>query len=494
MTRKQTLHSTSCSRFPTPHEFARAAALCMLTASATACGNKVTPTPDKEPPPPSAQPSAAIVAPTASAAKEDPQAIPMLVREKFEPASGGDVYAVEGAVMVAEGFRVGRIVDEKVEWLPKKIPESAFGSPNTIDSVHGRWPDSIGVIYSNTNGRARQPAYYPITGAGMQHFSSEGSSVGDIYGVARLGEATLVGARGYAGVEFVAVRGVVGRKPQTPEQAGCKEGEVQKTDLNPSPPAVTPAGIESTPEGSLVSIGTFCGERGVAAEVWDKNGKSRIIDLSRWWKKLHYELTLMKGDGDELWAYSDPWVPVLHYRNGEFEAVPILEWPIQDVFVSARGVLHANDGAMLFRYEGGKWNPIGQLDKPTTFSTIAMDEKGTIWVGGGSRLRPGAGAGGAREACKTHFVHLYEVSWKNDNKFTYPATRKALSTFPEVAGLGLVEFGDRYDRRLGITVKSRAQGEAVVAHLKETMKDEVPMLTCFEPGKDARKIDMDAKK
>jgi hypothetical protein len=492
MTEKQTLRSPSRSRFPAPPGFARAAALCLLAASATACGNKATPTPDKEPPPPNAQPSAAIVAPTANAAKEEPPVIPMLTHEKFEPASGAHVYAVEGAIMVAEGVRLGRIVDEKVEWLPKKLPESAFGSPNTIDSVHGRWPDSIGVVFSNTNGRASQPAYYPMTGAGMEYVSTPGSGLGQIYGVARLGATTLVGARTHGGVEFAAVRGVVARKPQTPEQAGCKAGEV--SEFNPSPIGVTPTGIESTPDGSLVSIGTLCEKRGVAAEVWDKNGKSRIIDLSRWWKKLNYKVTLLKGDGDELWAYSDRWAPVLHYRDGEFEAVPTLEWPIQAVFVSTRGVLHANDGTMLFRYEGGKWTPIGQLAKPDSISTIAMDEKGTIWVGGVYRLRPGPGAGGAREACKTHFVHLYEVSWKNDNKFTYPATRKALSTFSEVADLGLVEFGERYDRRLGITVKSRTQGEAVMTHLKETMKDEAPMLTCFEPGKNARKIDMNAKK
>jgi hypothetical protein len=325
----------------------------------------------------------------------------------------------------------------------------------------------------------------------MEHYSTPGSGLGQIFGVARLGETTLVASRTHGGVEFTAVRGIVGRKPQTPEQAGCKEGEISTPG---SLPAVTPTGLESTPEGSLVSIGTLCEKRGVAAEVWDKNGKSRIIDLSRWWKKLPYKLTLLKGDGDELWAYSDRWAPVLHYQNGTFEAVPTLEWPIQDVFVSTRGVLHANDGTMLFRYEGGKWTPIGQLAKPQTFSTIAMDEKGTIWVGGGSRLRPGSDAVGTREACKTHFVHLYEVSWKNDNKFTYPATRKALSSFPEVADLGLVEFGERYDRRLGLTVKSKAQGEAVMVHLKETMKDEAPMLACFEPGKDARKIDINAKK
>jgi hypothetical protein len=91
-------------------------------------------------------------------------------------------------------------------------------------------------------------------------------------------------------------------------------------------------------------------------------------------------------------------------------------------------------------------------------------------------------------------VYLYEISSKNDKKFTYPTTRKALSSFPEVGAISLVEFEDGYRGRLGITVTSKAQGEALIAHLKETMKEETPRLLCFEPPKDARKIDMNAKK
>jgi hypothetical protein len=58
---------------------ARAGALCLIAASAMACGNKATPTPDKEPP--SSASTAAIVAPTAKV--EEAPAIPTLAMELY---------------------------------------------------------------------------------------------------------------------------------------------------------------------------------------------------------------------------------------------------------------------------------------------------------------------------------------------------------------------------------------------------------------------------
>jgi hypothetical protein len=322
--------------------------------------------------------------------------------------------------------------------------------------------------------------------------------MGQILGVARLGDSYVLAANSHNSIELTTVRGTATRKFQLPEQAGCKEGEVRKATLGPETPAITPEVIESSPEGSLVSIGLLCENRGPAAEVWDKSGKSRIIDLSRWWKKLSYWPKLLKGKGDELWAFSDSWNPVLHYKGGDFGVVPGLERPIKNVFISPGGKLHVNDGRTIHRYDGGKWTPVGHLAAQSSFHTMAMDEKETIWASNSSvyRLRPTPGAAPAREgeACSTHFVYLYDVSSKNEKNFTYPSTRKALSSFAEVGSIGLVEFEDDYKGRLGITVTSKAQGEAVIAHLKETMKEENPKLLCFEPPKNARKIDMNAKK
>jgi hypothetical protein len=488
------LRSRSRSLFP--------AALCLLAASAMACGNKPTPTPmpDKEPLAPSALPSTVTAAPSASAAAAEAPAIPVLALEKFAPAGvhPDTLYAVEGALMVVEDFRVGRVVDESIEWIGK-IPSGDVGfGPNRIDSVRGRWPDSIGVLYSTINGRAPQPTYLPLTGVGLQYTASPGGGPGRIDGVARLGESTVVaGYMPYGeGIEFKTVRGTVVRKPQMPEQAGCKKGEITWYEGWPKAPAISPSVVESSPEGTLMSIGRLCEKRGPAAEVWDKTGKSRIVDLSRWWKKVSYSPKLLKGDGDKLWAFSDSWTPILHYQNGEFDVVPDIGRPIQNVFVSPRGQLHANDGRRLHRYEGGKWIPIGQLAVPARFTNMAIDDKEALWVSspGVHRLRPTPGEAAVPESCATPFVYLYDVSSDNDKKYTYPSTRKALSTFADVAAIGLVEFDDGYQKRLGITVTSKAQGEAVIAHLKETMKEEAPRLFCFERPKYARSIDMNAKK
>src|SRR5689334_7638695 len=60
--------------------------------------------------------------------------------------------------------------------------------------------------------------------------------------------------------------------------------------------------------------------------------KSRIVDLSRFWKGIGYGGWLVKGSGDELFAYSDCWSPVLRYHDGAFDALPLLERPIRTIF------------------------------------------------------------------------------------------------------------------------------------------------------------------
>lgn len=64
--------------------------------------------------------------------------------------------------------------------------------------------------------------------------------------------------------------------------------------------------------------------------------------------------------------------------------------------------------------------------------------------------------------------------------FTFPTTRKALSSFSQAKDISLVEFVEA-GRKLGVVVPSREVGEAVVAHVKATMKDEKPELLCYEP-------------
>jgi hypothetical protein len=120
-------------------------------------------------------------------------------------------------------------------------------------------------------------------------------------------------------------------------------------------------------------------------------------------------------------------------------------------------------------------------------------DKDVIWARsseGLQKLRPGP-AVEPPPACAAPFVYLYDTSNKNADDFTYPTTRKALATFPGVSDLGLVELKDSGPTSLGITVPSKAVGEAVIAHLKQAMKDEAPVLTCLEAPKKMRKIEIE---
>jgi len=65
----------------------------------------------------------------------------------------------------------------------------------------------------------------------------------------------------------------------------------------------------------------------------------------------------------------------------------------------------------------------------------------------------------------------------------------ALSWWPLVFVGRFVEFDDGR-RRLGVVVASAEQGEALIAHLHRTMKDEDPRLFCFDvsTAKEARTI------
>jgi len=206
------------------------------------------------------------------------------------------------------------------------------------------------------------------------------------------------------------------------------------------------------------------------------------VDLGRWWKKLNDGAKLLRGSGDELFAWNGPWMPVLRYHGGDFEALPFLDAPIRDIFTAPDGKLYASDGEVIFRLEEGKWTAVAMLPERRNSSDLAMDEQGTFWDDYATRFREGPGVP-IPAACDKPFVYMYASAYVNgyQKNFSYPTTQKALRSFPEVASIGLVEFGQDYDRHLGVEVTSRAQGEALIAHVKATMKDEDPRLFCFDP-------------
>ena len=155
--------------------------------------------------------------------------------------------------------------------------------------------------------------------------------------------------------------------------------------------------------------------------------------------------------------------------------------------------------------DAGGWTAVAVLPPGRAFAQMVMDEKDTIWASFASirydetnwirtsaagirRLRPGPAAA-APAGCATPFVYLYVGSYQNGKTYTYPATRKALGSFPEAGALRFVEF-DEGRRRLGVVVASAEQGEALIEHLHRTMKDEDPRLFCFDvsTAKEARTI------
>ncbi len=471
-----------------------------LLASAASC-SKPGPAPEKDP---IAKPSASPIssaAPSASAASAErppaKPAFPTLAPEPFVGTKGMsvDFYAIEGALIVVDGMRVGRIVDERVEWFGTLPETNAWLGGSQINGVRGVWPDGVDVIYSSNNGRAAQPSIFPLTGKGTSVTFSSGGGMGWVSGSGRLGKTTIVG--GYdmgGGYKIMTVRGPgLVMKPIKAEKVGCTAEELSRQwGAADEAVAVGFTALAVTAKGTLVTIGHLCDrEDAPVAEVWDQPGKSRIIDLKPWTKGIGYYPQVLVGKGDDLWVDADV---VLHYSDGKFEPLPSLERPIRSLFVSTAGKLHGISGRTIHRFEEGKWIPVANLPWAMRFRTITMDEKDTIWIsyeGNVARLREQT-EGTIEGECKTPFVYLYEVSWKNDAKYTYPTTRKALSTFPEVADLTMVEFWEGA-RTLGIQVKSKAQGEAVVAHVKANMKDEHPELICYSPKK-PRVIDMKAAK
>ncbi len=472
-----------------------------VASGAAACRPKATPLPSSEPPAPAVMASATsavIPAPSSTAAEEAP--VPVLSFEPFvaDKAPADGVFGIEGGVVVSRGTRVGRVVGDRVEWLPGAIPRRTEGiGDNFIERVMGAWPDRVAVLYETNNSRAAIPTYLPLSGKNRTLVIGEGGSTGWVTGVATAGETTIVGAYEIAsGVRFVTVGGPrVILKQLTPAQAGCKPDEVTAVEGFPARPAITPSLFGATRAGTWISIGDLCEKRPPAAEVWDASGKSHVVDLAAFAKGVGHPSAILQGQGDEAWIHLGSGAPILHYQAGQITALPKVDAEV--AFLSPDGKLFAADERAVHRLDGERWTLVARIAwRPHFLGNMAVEGE-TFWATLGPwaartayRLRPGPDPA-FKESCTTPFVYLYDVNLDNAKTFTFPATRKALSTFAEHDDLGLVEFVEAGSRRLGITVKSKAQGEAVIAHVKATMKDESPTLLCYAPSS-PRRIDLQA--
>lgn len=449
----------------------------------------------------SASPSASAPGSLASAVPSVPPAddVPeMAFKPLGEAKASQSLYPITGALMVAEERRIGRIVPETetIEWVGK-IPTGNPALGGTyIREIVGKWPEPVDVLYQNLQGRAAEPTYLPLLPKAPGLVTGQGGSLASIAGVATVNGSTLVAYHEMAsGYVLRTMRGkALPRKSQTVDQAGCKPDEVTKIEGFPVEPAVRPYAVGATEAGTLITVGTYCDKRGYASEIWDKDGKSRIVPLPDGRKDMGYPSRFLGAGGDELYLFSGGRNPILHYEGGAWKMLPKRAALAHDAFLSPDKKLYLVDDDGIHRLDDGAWKPVARFGW-SAFWPIAFDGK-TYWtdhagkvgkltpVPAGERLELG-------EGCNTPFVYISDVDSRNDDKFTFPTTRKALSTFAGIEELGLVQFTAGV-RRLGLTVKSREQGEAVIAHLAKEMKQEKPRLVCFAP-KEARVIPWRAK-
>jgi len=312
---------------------------------------------------------------------------------------------------------------------------------------------------------------------------SPGGGMAWIAGVARIGESVLVsGYDMYEGYKVAGVRGPAVTRLSIAWELKCKgKGERPHSGLSGEAPvpAVRPDTFVASRAGTLFSYGSYCTDDERAVEVWPKDGgQPRIIELAALTKRSNGQLLV--GKEDEVWLMGEP---ILAWKGDRFEPMPAPPRPATRAFVSTTGELHVADGSAIHRWDGTKFVEVARTVWPADFGDIAVDGD-VFWVTLGGRLQrlektePVA----TGEACKTPFVFLYDVSYKSEPKYTFPATRKALATFDRLDGVELVDIVAG-NRRLGAVVPSWEVGVALAAHIEKNMKDEHPRVVCFKPDK-----------
>lgn len=433
--------------------------------------------------------STSAVAPETSASAAValvPPPIPTLVAEEVPAAKAKESFRLRllGSHLIAVGSKtVGRVTEDGIEWVKATIaPDSSALGPTSIGRVSGRWPDRIDVLFSYANPRATVPTYWPLTGKGGFLAFAPGGGGGSIYGVATVGDTTLVAGWDYdGGNRIMTARGPVVRLSHIPSTKGCKPGEVEISEFTRQiPPAVDPMSFGSSGAGTVFSIGTLCNKGGLAAEIWDAKGESKIVPLKELEGSVSYGADIIPRTGDRAWIISYE-KGIVSFDSGTFSLVPAPPKKA-DVFVSDDDVLYANDGSEIYRRDGEQWVTVGKLAWSHALAGMQRYQNafwGMMGEGQVGRLVPGESIE-FRDGCATPFVHLYNVSYTAEPGYTFPTTRKALSSFADVEKVTLVEYREGA-RRLGLAVPSKEVGLAAIAHVKATMKDEAPKLLCYQP-------------
>ncbi|MFO0588374.1 MAG: hypothetical protein U0441_12570 [Polyangiaceae bacterium] len=451
------------------------------------------------------------------AAPEGPKEIPTFVLERFKTATFNPdmVFVIDGAVVVAleqryKGIQLGRVVGDNVEPFGGVISNTEDGGRNITD-VGGSYPDGVDLYTSNWGHRADTPAVTPITGKGTPGIYPGSPGLAAILGVARVGQTSILCIYDYYPnlSRLDTFRGPPHRLDrQTPAQAGCPPYAGNEWIPGfPAPVAIHPMVFGATRAGTILSVGMLCrlpegkDKATLGAEIWTGDDpKSKIVDLSSIMETLNRSVRALLGKGDEMWfgsranEYQDEQErPLLHYKDGHFERVDPPGKRIANIAAAPSGELYVSDGRTIFRRDEGKWTPVARLDWPRTFDNFGVYE-GEFWASTNRqvfRLRPGKGVE-PRDDCPSPFVYIQDVKPERAATERYPNTAAAIASFPEAADVTFLAFTVADRPSIGVTVKSNAQGKALIEHLRPLLPDTSPRLLCYAPEK-PRKLKLPAK-
>jgi hypothetical protein len=86
------------------------------------------------------------------------------------------------------------------------------------------------------------------------------------------------------------------------------------------------------------------------------------------------------------------------------------------------------------------------------------------------------------EGCSTPFVILFALGKTAPENYDYPATRDALSGWPERTKFKFVEYEFKGARTLGARAPDAAAARSLVERVREKVKGSKPVAACFQPG------------
>jgi hypothetical protein len=466
------------------HRFSRAL---LLSASALSagCGSD---SKDSPPDPKAVAETATTATPSAPAPSASgatvknapPKPIPVFeLKRAFESELTGHagIYSVGKDLMVTSQYRVGKVAGDKIEWIGKATETMAGGGDNIVMSLWGRSADEIDVVLRNTNGRIGTAVYEPVTGKGFASVFGVGGAYGTVNGHAWIGDTLVIHGKDWEGPRIVTGRGKPIERWVIPAgSVGCDAQSYQVQG------AILTWSFGGARNGMLVAAGTHCKDDKPTLEVWQPDEKKpTLVALDQWLDKDARFDEIVPNGPDGVWILPYKSKKILDYRQGKVTVAHEIE--------GLSGAFPANDDTVLvtarreiIELKGAERAVVGKLAWPVPLHRLVRHD-GTFWAAGWGtvyKLVPGKDPT-VLDECKTPFVYLYDVKPDVEPWYTFPTTRKALSSFSQAKDISLVELVEG-GRKLGVVVPSLEVGEAVVAHVKSTMKDEKPELLCYQPS------------